>query len=91
MNIGPLELRDNNGKALEYARQSYFGRITYNYKNRYLLQGISGTMDHQDLQKRTGGAFSFRVCSGLFLKKTLCAIPHLFFPVKASCVLWHIG
>ncbi|MBW7891293.1 MAG: TonB-dependent receptor [Chitinophagaceae bacterium] len=39
LNIGPLELRDNSGSASEYARQSYFGRITYNYKNRYLLQG----------------------------------------------------
>ncbi|GHV48395.1 SusC/RagA family TonB-linked outer membrane protein [Bacteroidia bacterium] len=38
LNIGPLELRDNSGSAYEYARQSVFGRVMYNYNNKYLLQ-----------------------------------------------------
>ncbi|MDR1601627.1 MAG: TonB-dependent receptor [Tannerella sp.] len=38
LNIGPLELRDNSGSAYEYARRSFFGRIMYGYRNKYLLQ-----------------------------------------------------
>ncbi|GHS92561.1 SusC/RagA family TonB-linked outer membrane protein [Bacteroidia bacterium] len=38
LDLGPLELRDNNGSAYEYARRSFFGRIMYNYDNKYLLQ-----------------------------------------------------
>jgi len=38
LSIGPLDLRDNSGSASEYASRSYFGRIMYNYKNRYLFQ-----------------------------------------------------
>ena len=39
LNIGPLENRDNSGSANEYANQSYFGRLAYNYLGRYLIQG----------------------------------------------------
>ena len=39
LNIGPLENRDNSGSAEEYANQSYFGRLAYNYLGRYLIQG----------------------------------------------------
>jgi len=39
LNLGPLELRDNNGSAWENAYRSYFGRVMYNYKNKYFLQG----------------------------------------------------
>ncbi len=38
LTIGPQELRDNSGSAYENAYQSWFGRIMYNYKNKYLLQ-----------------------------------------------------
>lgn len=38
LNLGPLDFRDNSGSASEYASRSYFGRIMYNYKNRYLFQ-----------------------------------------------------
>ncbi len=38
LNIGPLEQRDNSGSAYEYARQSFFGRVMYGFKNKYLLQ-----------------------------------------------------
>ncbi len=39
LNLGPLEFRDNSGKAYENAYRSYFGRMMYNYKNKYYLQG----------------------------------------------------
>lgn len=38
LDIGPLELRDNSGSAVQLAYQSWFGRVAYNYDNRYLLQ-----------------------------------------------------
>lgn len=38
LDIGPLDLRDNDGNAYEYAYQSYFGRLGYNFKDKYLLQ-----------------------------------------------------
>jgi TonB-linked SusC/RagA family outer membrane protein len=38
LSIGPLEYRDNSGGANEYARRSYFGRVSYSYQNKYLLQ-----------------------------------------------------
>ncbi|MCD8136240.1 MAG: SusC/RagA family TonB-linked outer membrane protein, partial [Parabacteroides gordonii] len=38
LNIGPLSHRDNSGSAQEVAYRSWFGRIVYNYDNRYLLQ-----------------------------------------------------
>lgn len=39
LNIGPLEFRDNSGSAWENAYRSWFGRVMYNFKNRYYLQG----------------------------------------------------
>ena len=38
LDLGPLEYRDNSGNAYEYAYRSFFGRLTYNYADRYLLQ-----------------------------------------------------
>lgn len=38
LSIGPLSYRDNSGSAQEVAYRSWFGRIAYNYDNRYLLQ-----------------------------------------------------
>ena len=39
LNLGPLEFRDNSGSAYENAYRSYFGRVMYNYQNKYFLQG----------------------------------------------------
>ncbi len=39
LNLGPLEYRDNSGSAWENAYRSWFGRVMYNYKNKYYLQG----------------------------------------------------
>jgi TonB-linked SusC/RagA family outer membrane protein len=38
LNLGSLEYRDNSGEAYENAYQSWFGRIMYNYANKYLFQ-----------------------------------------------------
>ena len=38
LNLGPLEFRDNSGSATELAYRSYFGRVAYNYDNKYLFQ-----------------------------------------------------
>ncbi len=38
LNLGPLDYRDNSGSASEFASQSYFARLMYNFKGRYLLQ-----------------------------------------------------
>ena len=38
LDLGPLSMRDNAGNANEVAYRSYFGRVMYNYGNRYLLQ-----------------------------------------------------
>jgi len=35
---GPLTYRDNSGSAYEYSSRSYFGRIIYDYKGKYLFQ-----------------------------------------------------
>ena len=35
---GPLEMRTNSGNANETAYRSYFGRVIYSLKNKYLLQ-----------------------------------------------------
>lgn len=39
LDLGPLSMRDNGGNAHEVAYRSWFGRVMYNYANRYLLQG----------------------------------------------------
>lgn len=38
LDLGPLDYRDNSGKASEIAYRSWFGRIAYNFNNKYLLQ-----------------------------------------------------
>lgn len=38
LNLGPLEFRDNSGWAAENAYRSWFGRVMYNYRDKYLLQ-----------------------------------------------------
>jgi TonB-linked SusC/RagA family outer membrane protein len=38
LDLGPLNFTANNGNAVETAYRSYFGRINYDYKKRYLFQ-----------------------------------------------------
>jgi TonB-linked SusC/RagA family outer membrane protein len=39
LDLGPLEFRDNFGGAFENAYRSWFGRLMYNYKGKYFVQG----------------------------------------------------
>lgn len=39
LDLGPLDLRGNYGNAYENAYRSFFGRLMYNYQNKYFLQG----------------------------------------------------
>lgn len=38
LNNGPEDYRDNSGDAIEYSYRSFFGRVSYNFDNRYLFQ-----------------------------------------------------
>ena len=38
LDLGSADFRDNGGNAEEYAYRSVFGRLTYSYADRYLLQ-----------------------------------------------------
>ena len=38
LDLGSQDYRDNSGNAEEYAYRSLFGRVTYSYDNRYLVQ-----------------------------------------------------
>ncbi|MCD7936687.1 MAG: SusC/RagA family TonB-linked outer membrane protein, partial [Tannerellaceae bacterium] len=38
LNLGDLTTRDNSGKSEKWVLKSMFGRINYNYKERYLLE-----------------------------------------------------
>ncbi len=40
INAGSADGQTNSGNASEYALDSYFGRVKYNYANRYLLEGV---------------------------------------------------
>lgn len=38
LDLGPLDYRDNSGNGEEYASRSFFGRVMYSFKSKYLLQ-----------------------------------------------------
>lgn len=38
LDLGPLTLRNNSGSATENAYRSYFGRVMYNFSNKYYIQ-----------------------------------------------------
>lgn len=38
LNVGPEDFMENSGSAEEYTSNSFFGRIMYDYKERYLVQ-----------------------------------------------------
>ena len=38
IDVGETDNMDNSGRRYEWAIQSYFGRLNYNYKERYLLE-----------------------------------------------------
>lgn len=62
LDLGPLSLRDNSGSAQEVAYHSVFGRITYDYLNKYLLQANvrfdASSRFHSDYRWGTFPSFS---------------------------------
>lgn len=87
LDLGPLDLRDNSGKAYENAYRSYFGRIIYSYNSKYLLQANirhdGSSRFHKDYRWGTFPSFSMGwvMSEEAFLKD----IPWLsFFKVRAS-------
>lgn len=53
LNTGSTELRDNSGSANQSGLHSYFGRLQYNYKSKYFLQGNL----RSDLSSRFASAY----------------------------------
>ncbi|WAC13543.1 SusC/RagA family TonB-linked outer membrane protein [Dyadobacter pollutisoli] len=53
LNSGSTELRDNSGSANQSGLHSYFGRLQYNYKSKYFLQGNL----RSDLSSRFASAY----------------------------------
>jgi TonB-linked SusC/RagA family outer membrane protein len=53
LNSGSTELRDNSGSANQSGLHSYFGRVQYNYKSKYFLQGNL----RSDLSSRFASAY----------------------------------
>lgn len=62
LDLGPLTYRDNSGSAYETAYHSYFGRLMYNYGNRYLFQANvrrdGSSRFHEDYRWGTFPSFS---------------------------------
>jgi TonB-linked SusC/RagA family outer membrane protein len=81
LNLGPLEFRDNSGNAWENAYRSYFGRVMYNFKNKYFVQGNirydGSSRFHQDY--RWGSFPSFSVGWVLSEENFMKNIPTLSF------------
>lgn len=75
LDIGPLSLRDNAGNASEVSYRSWFGRVIYNYDNRYLLQANirydGSSRFHKDYRWGTFPSFSagWVLSEESFLKK----------------------
>ncbi|MCE7059501.1 TonB-dependent receptor [Dyadobacter sp. CY343] len=53
LNSGSTELRDNSGLANESGLHSFFGRLQYNYKSKYFIQGNL----RSDLSSRFAAAY----------------------------------
>src|SRR5690606_573898 len=62
LNLGPLTYRGNSGNAYENAYRSWFGRIMYNFRNKYFIQGNirydASSRFHQDYRWGSFPSFS---------------------------------
>ncbi len=67
LNSGAQDLRDNSGSASESALRSFFGRVTYDYKNKYSIQGIL----RNDLSSRFAKAYRSALFPSVMLGWTL--------------------
>ena len=58
----------NDGNAAETARRSYFGRFSYNYRGKYLLQAIMRYDGSENFPEKSGFfLFPRQISDGLFL------------------------
>ena len=62
LNGGDSSTQTNSGYSRELALLSYFGRLNYDYKGKYLLEANSVPMLLLVLQKAIVGEFSFFLC-----------------------------
>ena len=62
LDLGSEDYRDNGGNAEEYAYRSLFGRMTYSYADRYLIQAnLRRDGSSRFCIQLSLGQFSFRV------------------------------
>ncbi|CCH02940.1 hypothetical protein FAES_4941 [Fibrella aestuarina BUZ 2] len=69
LNAGSQELRDNSGSANEVALRSVFGRVKYDYKNKYYLQGNLRYDKSSRFDKQYRGALFPSVSAGWTLSE----------------------
>ena len=69
LDLGAEDLRDNSGSASESALRSYFGRINYNYKNKYYLQANARYDGSSRFHKDSRWAFFPSFSAGLILSE----------------------
>lgn len=79
LDLGSEDFRDNSGNASESALRSFFGRINYNYKNRYYLQANSRYDGSSRFHKNSRWAFFPSFSAGWMLseEKFMQNIPFL--------------
>ena len=83
INGGPVTGDDNSGDQTQYALQSLFGRATYSYKQKYLLEGdirYDGTSRVSAANRWGtfgGGSVGWRISEEDFIKKHITAISNL--------------
>jgi len=88
INAGDASTQKNTGTAAEYALDSYFGRLNYNYNNLYLAEftvrydGSSRFPDASKYATFPAGAIGWRISEESFLKDKLNWLTDL--KIKAS-------
>ncbi len=88
INAGDASTQKNTGTAAEYALDSYFARLNYNYNNRYLAEftvrydGSSRFPDASKYATFPAGAIGWRISEESFLKDKLNWLSDL--KIKAS-------
>lgn len=88
INAGDASTQKNTGTAAEYALDSYFGRVNYNYNNRYLAEftvrydGSSRFPDASKYATFPAGAIGWRISEESFLKDKIKWLSDL--KIKAS-------
>ncbi len=88
LNVGAPNNQQANGTANEWALNSFFGRVNYNYANKYLLEGVlrrDGSSRFPSTRKYAyfpSGAIGYRIGQEGFIKNNFSWINEL--KLKAS-------